>query len=76
MERGPSPLVLGIPIRGSTWSHTHTPISPRMEKVKAGKDSSDDTCSICTNGDELLCCDSCMSTFYLECLAIKVLEGS
>jgi len=52
-------------------------MSPRMEKVKEGeKDSSDDTYSVYTNGGELLYYDSCTSTFHLECLAIKVLEGS
>lgn len=48
-------------------------MSPRMEKIKAGeKDSSDDACGVCADGGELLCCDSCTSTFHPECLAIKV----
>ncbi|XP_066364180.1 uncharacterized protein [Miscanthus floridulus] len=52
-------------------------MSPRMEKIKAGeKDSSDDACGVCADGGELLCCDSCTSTFHPECLAIKVPEGS
>jgi hypothetical protein len=48
-------------------------MSPRMEKIKAGeKDSSDDACGVCADGGELLCCDSCTSTFHPECLSIKV----
>ncbi|KAL6616776.1 hypothetical protein ACP70R_039046 [Stipagrostis hirtigluma subsp. patula] len=51
-------------------------MSPRM-KTKAGdKDSSDDACGVCADGGELLCCDSCPSTFHPECLAMKVPEGS
>ena len=38
---------------------------PRMQKVKAGeKDSRNDTCSVHTDGGELLCYDYCTSTFH------------
>jgi hypothetical protein len=48
-----------------------------MEKLKADKkDSSNDTRSVYANGGELLSYDSCTSTFYPECLTMKVLEGS
>ena len=52
------------------------PMSPRMEKLKADKDSSNDTHSVWVDGSKLLGYDSYTSTFYLECLTIKVLEGS
>ena len=42
---------------------------PRMEKMKAyKKDTSNDTCSVCTNGGKLLCCDSYTSTFHIDAL--------
>ncbi|WVZ89324.1 hypothetical protein U9M48_035745, partial [Paspalum notatum var. saurae] len=47
--------------------------SPRMKMMVAGvKDSSDDACGVCADGGELLCCDSCTSTFHPECLTMKL----
>ncbi|GMI85348.1 hypothetical protein HRI_002204100 [Hibiscus trionum] len=59
------------------WSAEYKTKKNGIQKVEADEnDRNDDSCGLCGDGGDLICCDSCPSTFHLACLSMQELpEG-
>ncbi|EOY13226.1 Acyl-CoA N-acyltransferase with RING/FYVE/PHD-type zinc finger protein, putative isoform 1 [Theobroma cacao] len=60
------------------WSAEYKMRKYGIQKVEADEnDRNDDSCGLCGDGGELICCDNCPSTFHLACLYMQELpEGN
>ncbi|XP_022981896.1 increased DNA methylation 1-like isoform X1 [Cucurbita maxima] len=59
------------------WSTEYKTRRSRTRTVQVDEDRNDDSCGICGDGGELICCDNCPSTFHHSCLSILELpEGN
>ncbi|PKA58367.1 chromodomain-helicase-DNA-binding protein 4 [Apostasia shenzhenica] len=60
------------------WSAEYKARKGRLKVINVQElDQNDDTCGICADGGELICCDNCPSTYHQTCLTAKDLpDGS
>lgn len=60
-----------IQLLESSWKRIESRV--RYNLIDREKHKNDDSCGICGDDGELVCCDSCPSTFHKKCLGIKVI---
>ncbi|XP_020111327.1 uncharacterized protein LOC109726237 isoform X3 [Ananas comosus] len=59
------------------WSTEYKGRRDCMQLTDAQVDQNDDSCGLCGDGGELICCDNCPASYHRECLASQEIpEGS
>ena len=69
MESGKSFILCQL----QAWSTEYKVRKGGIKNVQIDEiDQNDDSCGLCGDGGELICCDNCPSTFHQACLSAKV----
>ncbi|XVF36422.1 hypothetical protein REPUB_Repub19eG0057200 [Reevesia pubescens] len=58
-------------VRDSMMKTSSKVESPKTVKDNSYKYETDEVCSTCRDGGELICCDHCPSAFHVNCLGLK-----